>query len=62
MFGDRVAAIVEDDRFSGGKDGVHRYYRQLVDAYEQAGAFQSRWIPELRRAVDDLTKGAPFEQ
>jgi (p)ppGpp synthase/HD superfamily hydrolase len=45
------------DRFTGGKDGVHWYYRQLVDAYDHAPGFESRWIAELRLVVAELTGG-----
>ena len=44
------------ERFRGGKVGVHWYYQQLVNVYDCASGFESRWKPELRRAVDELTQ------
>ena len=44
------------ERFRGGKAGVHRYYQQLVNVYDRASGFESRWKPELRRVVDELTQ------
>jgi (p)ppGpp synthase/HD superfamily hydrolase len=61
---DNARAIVTDyrelgdalwSRFSSGKDEQLWYYRELVEAFQEAGA-RGRMLDELRRLVDELER------
>ncbi len=40
------------DRFTGGREGTLWYYRELVDAFRQAG--NTQLVDEIARAVEEL--------